>query len=1106
MPRKPEPPQGPESARPETGKIQYPGKIQHSPERLARALGLPEPTAQQAAVIAAPLAPMLVVAGAGSGKTETMAARVVWLVANGLVRPENILGLTFTRKAAGELTARIRGRLALLTQADLLPSAGDPTVSTYHAYALRVLAEHGVRAGFEPEVRLLGEAASWQYADAVVNVYDGDMSAVDAAPSTVTAEVLNLSAQLAEQLRTPRDLTDWLTRLHDRVEGMPAGKKRTPAAVAKFLELQRRRAQLVPLVERYGARKLAAQATDYGDQLARAARLAAEHTEVGAAERDRFRVVLLDEYQDTSYAQLSLLSALFGGGHPVIAVGDPCQAIYGWRGASAGNLGRFPRDFPRRDTSPARVRPLTVSWRNTPAILGVANALSAPLRNQTDSVTVPDLLPRPGENQTGRVRCALLESVDAEAGWVAAAIAAAWRETDVTPTTAVLVRTRANIDRYATALRAEGLPVEIVGLGGLLAVPEVCDVVATLRVLVDPGAGDALIRLLTGARWRIGPRDLVALRRRATALAKSTASTVPVEPGVTQPSAPSAESTAPAPPEVDPSIIEALDDVGPAAGYSPAGYERLTALRAELASLRGRIAEPLPELVAAVETTLRLDIEVPARETSKNTDVTSARANLDAFIETAADFAETTEHPTLSSFLAYLDAAEREERGLPVGRVEVHPGAVQLLTIHASKGLEWDVVAVPGMSEKDFPAMEKQSGLWSKNAGALPFALRGDRRDLPPLDLSGVSDHAGLGEKLAELSEAWVEHQLAEERRLAYVAVTRARRLLLCSGYWWGSRQKPSGPSEFLTELAAAAEDSPGVTIDDWSPTPESETNPLLAEPVRADWPTDPLGERRTEVANGAALVFGAMRGSLLDEAELEPEVGREWFAEAELLLAERAKRRPSGTIEVELPEQLSVSQLVGLVGNSPELARAIHRPLPRPPAPVARRGSAFHAWLERRSGNIGLLDLDELPGSADAEAEPDGELVALQEAFNRGAWADRIPARVEVPFAMTLGPVAVRGRMDAVFKVDGAAGEEPSWEVVDWKTGSVPRGERAQVAAVQLAMYRLAWAQLAGVPVERVRAGFHYVTANVTLWPADLLTAEELTELLTSLPVAHAD
>src|SRR5215467_6874908 len=202
----------------------------YTPFELAELLGLrTRPTHEQHNIIAAPVSPMLVVAGAGSGKTETMAARVVWLVANGYVRPEQVLGLTFTRKAAGELGSRIRQRLGQLarrlgTEADA--SYGEPTVATYHSYAARVATEHGVRAGFEPTTRLLTEASCWQLADAVTRAYAGDMSTVEFAPTTVVDAVLRLAAELAEHLQTPDDLAAWTGRLNAEVTAPPGRQYR----------------------------------------------------------------------------------------------------------------------------------------------------------------------------------------------------------------------------------------------------------------------------------------------------------------------------------------------------------------------------------------------------------------------------------------------------------------------------------------------------------------------------------------------------------------------------------------------------------------------------------------------------------------------------------------------------------------------------------------------------------------------------------------------------------------------------------------------------------------------------------------------------------------
>ncbi len=500
--------------------------VRYSPAQLARLLGGPEPTAEQAAVIGAPLAPLAIIAGAGSGKSETMAARLVWLVANRLVRPERALGLTFTRKAAAELSQRVRTRLTGLRRAGLPPDglaedddqlAGEPVISTYHAYAGRLVADHALREGLEPTVRLITPAVSWQLAAQVVAAYEGPTSAFEWTPATVTAAVLALASEMAEHLRGPDDVFavgEWLDGSLESLAG------RVPKAVTDVIKTQQTREQLLPMVAAYSAAKAAREVVDYGDQMALAARIAARHSAVGQAERSRYQVVLLDEYQDTSHAQLVLLRSLFGRGHPVTAVGDPCQSIYGWRGASAGNLRRFCADFPAADGEPAPVRVLSTSFRNTGGVLMAAGAIQADLRAAAPDV--PLLVAPPARADRGLVRCALLESVQDEATWVAGEVAgllglppglapdgrpwpdggtARVRPSDI----AVLCRKRSQFAALRAALEARGVPVEVVGLGGLLTVPEVADIVATLQVLYDPTAAGALARLLTSPRWRIGP-------------------------------------------------------------------------------------------------------------------------------------------------------------------------------------------------------------------------------------------------------------------------------------------------------------------------------------------------------------------------------------------------------------------------------------------------------------------------------------------------------------------------------------------------------------------------------------------------------------------------
>lgn len=1150
-----------------------------SPQRIAQALGLPTPTEEQAAVIAADAQPALVVAGAGAGKTETMAARVVWLVANRYVTPERVLGLTFTRKAARQLGDRVRTRLRRLAGSGLLDEvdasgglrasvlAGEPTVLTYHAYAGRLVAEHGLRIPVEPGARLLTGTASWQLAHRVVSTWTEDLD-TDKVPATVTGYVLSLAGELAEHLADPEDVRVSTERLCRLIESAPRAKGQRadlPQELRKITSTQRLRSALLPLVAEYARVKRQEAAMDFADQMSLAAQLAEHHPEVVAGERERYGAVLLDEYQDTGHAQRVLLRDLFGADEPlpVTSVGDPVQAIYGWRGASAANLPRFATDFPNEHAgrrAPAPRYGLVTSFRNPPEVLRLANAMSEPLR--ASGVDVADLRARE-DAASGDIRLTLVEDVRQEREWVAEQVAHQWQATvdadGKPPTAAVLVRRRADMTDMAAALRERGLPVEVVGLGGLLDEPEVRDLVSALRMLVNPLAGTAAMRLLTGSRWRLGAADIAALSERARELGTRTEASADADPAAVVTAALPGENAEQA------GLVDALDDPGEASRYSETGYRRVRHLGRELARLRRRMDQPLPELVADVERELLLDIESAANPAG------TGRAQLDAFADVVTEFATTSPSANLPALLDYLDAAERAEDGLEPGEVEVAEDRVQVLTMHAAKGLEWEVVALPHLVHDVFPARRKGS-CWLRSVTELPAWLRGDAADLPRLDVDRLAgmDRKELAAALTEHDEEFESRRRTEERRLLYVALTRSERVLLLSGHWWGeSGSKPKGPSEFLTELAELA--SAGEINHGWAPEPEEGAeNPITATVQSARWPADPLAARRQAVAAGADLVRAAMAEldaapaqspaeSAAESAVAAPESSAEstvcpgvhaevdtgthaeaescpaepaedpeeptgkpeespedpeepagepaelaeadgWARDVDVLLAERSATRQGE--RVRLPDRLSVSQLVELAGDSAELARRLRRPLPFPPNPVARRGTDFHAWLEHRFSSNALLELDELPGAFDesvdtTDTHPD--LAQLRDAFLDSAWADRTPSRVEVPFETQVAGVLVRGRMDAVF-----ADDDGGWTVVDWKTGKLPGTDEAQQLAVQLSAYRVAWSELSGTPLENVRAAFHYVRHDRTVRPEHLFDAAELAALITEVPPAQ--
>ena len=1060
-------------------------------QEIARALGQFPPTPEQTAVIEAPLGPMLVVAGAGSGKTETMAARVVWLVVNAVVRPEEVLGLTFTRKAAIELGERIGRRLRVATEQGLWAPEEDevplPEVSTYHAYAGRLVSEHGLRWGIEPDSRLLTEASAWQLAHEVVHTTDADLSGYQGAPSTLVDAVLSLSGELAEHLVDTDQGLALVERYAQRLGDLPGRDHRKPLAVGRTLAgVLAEQARVYPLVDRYREIKAARGVLDFADQMALAARLASSLPEVGSQERHLRRAVLLDEFQDTSEAQLVLLSSLFAGHDlPLTAVGDPSQSIYGWRGASATTLSSFPTLFPAGD-GPAPVLPLSTSWRNAEQVLAVANEISAPLRRES-RVPVARLAPRPGVDG-GAVHAARLPTHRDEAKYLAEWVRRHWLDGNGIPTgrsAAVLCRNRAQFDEVVSALRAQGLPVEIVGLGGLLSAPEVADLVALLTLAQDPTRGDALMRLLTGPVCRLGAADLDGLWAWVTALTERD--------GV---------------PRNEAVLSDALDRSPPSTWTGSRGRrvsetarERVHALGRAVDRVRSLAGLPLPELLGEAERAIGLDLEV-----TSDPDLPPAwgRAQLDALAEVAATFTVSAERPTLGGFVDWLEAARERERGLEMAEVSVSDAAVQVLTVHAAKGLEWDVVAVPGLAEGIFPSFTTRTTHdgaqwrattprdkgWLTGLGKLPYPLRGDRDGLPTVPFDSVADTHELRDAVEDFAAAGGRHQLREERRLAYVAVTRARHELLLTAPVWSTGQTPRETSRFLTELVASREAA--VQVGPWAPMPgPAEINPLLSEEQHAPWPVTP-DARREVVIDLVRAVVDARTAGQLHPADPRDPVGREvsqLLREREEVRAARERAR-----HAELPAHLSTSALVELTADPDGFLRDLRRPVPTPPAHAARAGTSFHAWVERHYGVPSLVEVEDLVGDAHADHGPGVvDLSTMRENFLASEWAGRSPAEVEVPVETVIGGRAVRGRIDAVFRQDDG------FIIVDWKTGARGGPDRERTRALQLAVYRLAYARLRGVDAGVVEAAFFYAATGETVRP-ELPSEEELQRLLSEV------
>ena len=1126
-----------------------------TPAQLFTALGEKHmPTDQQEKVITAPLKPTLVVAGAGSGKTATMSARVTYLVASGQVDPSQVLGLTFTRKATHELRERIENRLGQLYRypgwtpsstrsntdesasadapstaagpstaaeaggsnsqvQELTAVAGEATVATYNSFAGSLVREWGLEVGLETDTAVLTPASSWQIMYELMENWGQEFEEPFSSLDSATELALQVANSLNENLLSVDEARELMADLSQNLKDLRSVRGAAKAIDAKSLPAMTKRIQVLDLVERYIDYKRENSLVDFGDQVALACRIVTDERvgpRVIAQYRDRFKAVLLDEFQDTSVAQTILLSSLFAG-CGVVAVGDPNQAIYGWRGASSAALGQFHRHF---SNGAGPVLQLSTAWRNDPQILQAANRISDPLR-ASGQVKVEKLVKRPGVgDERGKVWAARVQDGLAEAELIAKFLAQRWSPSK---SMAVLCRTRSQFTPIVAALIERGIPVEVVGLGGLLDVPEVADVRALMSVALDPTSADRLMRLIDLVG--IDAADLDVVWSFARELVNARANT--------------GQSSA------EPLLAEALSEIVVnfgafeafckkyACALSLAGLYQAKRLGRILQEANGAANLELVDFISWAERALGLDVEAAARV---DVNEVGARA-LAALRAQATSFKSQNPEAGAQVFLGWLNAAQDQERGLELPEVEPAPGAVQVLTVHASKGLEWDIVVVPGLVEANFPSYRSRpkedytvlANSWITQVSEFPHTLRRDYDSLPPCPFIGLSPQAGKDAILAAGEEYRSElgkWEVAEERRLAYVAYTRARsQLLLTTSHYAALSKTPKMTSRFLKELERSQmvqfladderdDDLSNRALDQSSVSVwphQLDALASLEEPGVADAPGQAAPGKQAGLSlrlRAAALVSaaGGCQGAGSEEAlqipeGLAPQLD-DWWRQARLLLQERQIRQENGQ-EIVLPSHLAATAMAK-VGQE-DFIMSLRRPLPPPPSKAARLGTAFHEEMAQRlNSESTLLSL--------AEAGSDRLSPADRKQVNN--WLDNVtdleilqgysPYATEIDQEIRLAGFNVRCRIDAVFKA--AEKGRAQWLIVDWKTG----GQRVRVD--QLSLYVHAWAASQNVDISQVRAAYVYVQDGHVdeLRPRQIIGLDVFKERLETLRAQH--
>jgi len=717
--------------------------------------------------------PLLIIAGAGTGKTTVLTRRIAHLISSKRARPEEVLALTFTEKAAVEMAERVD---------QLIPYGyAETRIGTFHAFGDRILREWALEIGLGPEFRVLTRPEQiiflrerlWRlplkrfrplgdptrHLGALLGMVSRAKDE-DIAPSTYKswAEARLVLAQGGSGGRSasPSSMSEAPDSFRREAEGGSGGRSASPSSMSEAPDSFRREAddaakdvaerhvELAGFYEAYQQLLAEAGAVDFGDQICRALTLLRERPAVLAALRARYRYILVDEFQDTNRAQLEMVRLLAGPDRPnVTVVGDDDQAIYRWRGAAAGNLLAFRNFYPG-----AREVVLTDNHRSTQVILDAAGRLISynnPYR--LEAIAGIDKRLRSQRGAGGPVRHVHFDTVSAEADGVAALVAERLRQGFRPRDVALLVRSNDDADPFLRALNVRGIPHRFTGSRGLYAREEVRLLVCFLRALANPDDSISLFYLAASEVYRVPEADLLRLNRYA---ARKTRPLMEVMRG-----------------------LATNDELAGVGGAARERIERLLAgLDAAAEDLpQRRTGEVLYRFLQSSGFLARLSREANAESEARV-------KNVAKFFEAVKAYGEVAEHDRVPAFVAHLDLLREAGDDPAVAEADPNEDAVSVLTVHKAKGLEFPVVLLVSCVEQKFPV----------------------KRRSDPLELPAELVEDGLG---------GVDAHLHEERRLFYVGMTRAKEeLMLTSAADYGTARIRK-LSRFVVEALDLASPAP---------------------------------------------------------------------------------------------------------------------------------------------------------------------------------------------------------------------------------------------------------------------------------------------------------
>ena len=923
--------------------------------------------------------PLLIIAGAGSGKTLTVASKIAYLIQNDL-NPENILALTFNQKAAEELKTRVNG---------MLPNSEDLNISTFHSFCNQIIQENILNTKLNSNFKVITDTIQLVYITKNINTFGIQHLEFNHEPYTLAEEMKKFISRCKDEAITPKDLQQYITKEQE--------KNPIDEETQENLNILK---DILKIYQAYEDYKLQNNMLDFGDMLYTVHNLLKNKPQILHKYQEKFRYIIVDEFQDTNYIQLQIINLLAEKHGRITVVGDDDQSIYKFRGAHLTNIAEFKKIFPNYTE-----KTLEQNYRSTKKIVTVANTL---IQNSPER-TIKKMF----TNNPDGDKITIIETPTdtAQANYILQNTKELLKKHEPQDI-AILCRRRSTAEPIIKAFRKNNLPFNFVGETGFFQEPIIKDIIAFLKTISNPHENNAeLYRVLSRRNYDITPVDL----RKFTHYADKN----------------------------NLSLYETLDHLNK---INVDKFKFLAVKQTLTNTINNKNRTPILELVHTILFEQEFYKYEIALKNTRNIQL------LNQFYEFFEEFNHIYPNSDIEGFTDYISFAAN----FKIDEEDQNQQTIVVSTIHGVKGMQYPIVIIPDVNERKIPTTYQK-----------------DKFTIPQELLKGIqSAHEDK------------ELHLQEERRLFYVAITRAKeKLFITYAKRHGENKTDSKPSKFLQEINYQQNEDVDFQQLDVQEVPvelttiDNQVKTELLQQVISNLTT----ERYNEAIENMFLLAKANNKNLDVQAEIISKI-----KEPDYSVLEQTLKKP---LTVPVDHLFSVSQFVSYK-QCPRLYQYRHvMKIPEKSRYYFDFGSTVHniaeqlTRMQKEGQVVNETIADELlakfwdpkgyKSKLDAERDYAEAKKILRVFIEEQSKSTSEILDIERWFETAIGDVRLRGRIDRIDK------DASGFTVIDYKTSKAVPSQNELRKDMQLLVYALAVKDMYGSSELQLQVGEWFLRSN---------------------------